>query len=106
MYCNVSYFIFVIAGLIFLHPNALAETTCIPDTQQGIGALGRIEPRSRVIKISHNAGPEGARVERLFFQESDQVKSGDKLAVLSDHMKKKRKSKRPEYVLRYWKRSG
>lgn len=89
MYCKISYFIFVIASLISVSPNALAETRCIPDTHQGIGALGRIEPRSRVIKISHNAGPEGARVEQLFFQEADQVKSGDKLAVLTDHIKKK-----------------
>ncbi|GJL73941.1 MAG: hypothetical protein NMNS02_00470 [Nitrosomonas sp.] len=50
--------------------------------------MGRIEPRSRVIKVSHNAGPEGARVAQLFYQEADQVKSGDKLAVLSDHRKK------------------
>ena len=42
-----------------------------------------------MIKVSHNAGPEGARVEQLFFQEADQVKSGEKLAVLSDHSKKK-----------------
>ncbi|MDV6341380.1 efflux RND transporter periplasmic adaptor subunit [Nitrosomonas sp. Is24] len=42
-----------------------------------------------MIKISHNAGPEGARVEQLFFQETDQVKAGDTLAILSDHLKKK-----------------
>jgi HlyD family secretion protein len=59
-----------------------------PDGNQGTGALGRIEPRSRVIKVSHNAGPEGARVEQLFFAEGDQVKSGDTLAVLSDHDRK------------------
>jgi HlyD family secretion protein len=59
-----------------------------PDGNQGTGALGRIEPRSRVIKVSHNAGPEGARVEQLFFAEGDQVKSGDILAILADHGKK------------------
>ncbi|MDO9310669.1 MAG: efflux RND transporter periplasmic adaptor subunit, partial [Nitrosomonas sp.] len=58
-------------------------------TKQGIGALGRIEPRSRVIKVSHNAGPEGARVAQLFFQEADSVQAGEKLAVLSDHVKRK-----------------
>lgn len=62
--------------------------TDITGKNQGIGALGRIEPRSRVIKVSHNAGPEGARVERLFFMEGDQVQSGDTLAILSDHDKK------------------
>ena len=59
------------------------------DTKQGIGALGRIEPRSRVIKVSHNAGPEGARVAQLLFQEADSVQAGEKLAVLSDHVKRK-----------------
>lgn len=68
--------------------GVLADTVRSPDGNQGIGALGRIEPRSRVIKVSHNAGPEGARVEQLFFAEGDQVKSGDILAILSDHGKK------------------
>lgn len=88
MFLKISYFIFAIATIIISCPSALAEMGCIPDTQQGIGALGRIEPRSRVIKLSHNAGPEGARVEQLLFQEADQVKSGQTLAILSDQRKK------------------
>ena len=69
--------------------SAFADTSCRLDTNQGTGALGRIEPRSRVIKVSHNAGPEGARVERLLFQETDLVKAGEKLAVLSQHAKRR-----------------
>ena len=30
----------------------------------GVGALGRVEPASRVLRVSHGAGPEGARVAR------------------------------------------
>lgn len=89
MYRKVRYCIFAIAGLMLMSVNVLAESSCLPDARQGIGALGRIEPRSRVIKISHNAGPEGARVEQLFFEEADPVKSGDTVALLSDHFKKK-----------------
>jgi len=89
MYLKLSYFIFTVTSLILLNASVLAETACPYDGNQGIGALGRIEPRSRVIRISHNAGPEGARVEQLFFQEADQVKSGEKLAILSDHLKKR-----------------
>jgi HlyD family secretion protein len=85
---TINYFWFVVTSLIFASADAMADGGCLRDTNQGIGALGRIEPRSRVIKISHNAGPEGARVEQLFFQEADRVKAGDKLAILSDHMKK------------------
>ena len=89
MYRKARHCIFAIASLILTSFNAFAEGGCLPDAKQGIGALGRIEPRSRVIKISHNAGPEGARVEQLFFEEADQVKSGETVALLSDHLKKK-----------------
>lgn len=51
----------------------------------GVGALGRIEPRSRVIRVSHNAGVEGVNLQKLFFQEGDLVNNGDVLAILADH---------------------
>jgi HlyD family secretion protein len=79
------YFFFVI-NFLLISSGTSADTH---DGNQGVGALGRIEPRSRVIKVSHNAGPEGAKVSQLFFQEADRVKSGEKLAVLSDYDKKK-----------------
>lgn len=68
--------------------SAMANDLRSGGENRGIGALGRIEPRSRVIKVSHNAGPEGARVQQLFTQEGDPAKQGEKLAVLSDHAKK------------------
>lgn len=89
MYSRIFCYFFIIVNCIFSSFSAFSETTYLPDTNLGIGALGRIEPRSRVIKVSHNAGPEGARVEQLLFQEADQVNSGEKLAVLSDHDKKR-----------------
>ncbi|PSJ18470.1 hypothetical protein [Nitrosomonas supralitoralis] len=39
-------------------------------------------------KNSHNAGPEGVRVKR-FFQETESVKAGDNLAILSEYAKRK-----------------
>jgi len=89
MFLKTSYFIFAIAAISISCSSALAETERVPDTQQGIGAVGRIEPRSRVLKLSHNAGPEGARVEQLLFQEADQIRAGQTLAILSDQKKKK-----------------
>ncbi|MDP3332696.1 MAG: efflux RND transporter periplasmic adaptor subunit [Methylococcaceae bacterium] len=59
------------------------------DQTLGIGALGRIEPKSRVIRVSHNAGVEGTNLEQLLFQEADQVNKDDDLAVLADHNKRK-----------------
>ena len=50
----------------------------------GIGALGKIEPRSRVIAVADDSGPEGARVKELLVQEGQVVKKGQTLAVLSD----------------------
>ena len=82
----IRFFFFIL--LCFSAFLVCAETLNLTDKIFGIGALGYIEPRSRVIKVSHNAGPEGARVEQLFFQESDHAESGEKLAVLSDHKKK------------------
>lgn len=57
-------------------------------TPTGIGALGRIEPRSRVIILSHDAGPEGARIESLNVQEGQDVKKGEVVAVFSDYPRK------------------
>ncbi|MDP1787752.1 efflux RND transporter periplasmic adaptor subunit [Nitrosomonas sp.] len=89
MYAKASATLFLNVIFLLTCSGAFAETSCRLDTKQGIGALGRIEPRSRVIKVSHNAGPEGARVAQLFFQEADSVQAGEKLAVLSDHVKRK-----------------
>lgn len=60
---------------------APAETAAL----QGVGAIGRIEPASRVIQLSHDQGPEGARIDQLLVQEGQQVKAGDILAIFSDH---------------------
>ncbi len=88
MHCRTLLCFLVATSLILISFNLLAETTSPIYQKQGIGALGHIEPRSRVIRVSHNAGPEGARVKQLYFNEADRVESGEKLAVLSDYDKK------------------
>jgi HlyD family secretion protein len=55
----------------------------------GVGALGRIEPRSKVLNLYDDAGPEGARVEVLHVKEGDEVKSGDILVTFSSNGRKK-----------------
>lgn len=57
-------------------------------TNEGVGALGRLEPRSRVIRVSHDAGPEGARVETLHVKEGQEVAAGDVIVTFSDHGRK------------------
>ncbi len=88
MRTRITYYFLFLLFLLLVSLSTSANTTGTAHDNQGIGALGRIEPRSRVIKVSHNAGPEGARVEQLFYTEGDRVKSGDTLAILSDHDKK------------------
>lgn len=50
----------------------------------GIGALGRVEPRSRVVVVSPDAGSDGARVEEILVKEGQAVRKGDVIAVFSD----------------------
>lgn len=54
----------------------------------GVGALGRIEPKSRVIHISSDAGTAGAIVEELLVQEGQTVKAGTRIATFSDHARR------------------
>jgi len=60
---------------------------------QGVGALGRIEPMSRVIELSHDAGPEGARIGELKVNEGDEVLQGDIIAIFSDADRKEARLK-------------
>lgn len=89
MVFRIRFLLFSMSMFTVMCSSVFGDTPCRLGAQQGIGALGHIEPRSRVIKVSHNAGPEGARVEQLFFQETDSVKAGEKLAILSEHIKRK-----------------
>ena len=50
----------------------------------GVGALGRIEPASRVRRLSHPGGMASTRVERLMVAEGDQVVAGQLLAEFTD----------------------
>ncbi|MDP2178626.1 HlyD family efflux transporter periplasmic adaptor subunit [Methylicorpusculum sp.] len=61
-----------------------ASPALTADKVSGVGALGRIEPRSRVIRISHNVGPEGSQVLELLFDEGEQVSKNSVLAILAD----------------------
>lgn len=74
------------------HPGTPAQVAVDPSLRpSGVGALGRIEPRSRVIDLSHDAGPEGARIGELLVTESQMVKKGEVIAIFSDYERKKAK---------------
>lgn len=79
----------IAAGGYFLYVKAEAASpapaVAAPLPADGIGALGQIEPRSRVIRVSHDAGPEGARIEILHVAEGASVKAGDVIATFSNY---------------------
>ena len=50
----------------------------------GVGALGRVEPASRVRKLNQPGGFSVTRVDRLLVAEGERVAAGQVLAVLAD----------------------
>lgn len=78
-----------LSGVYAASADSGKDTVEEPPTITTVGALGRIEPRSRVIALSHDKGPEGARVEKLQVVEGQSVKAGDIIAIFSDNELKK-----------------
>ncbi|GAA6618047.1 biotin/lipoyl-binding protein [Scytonema sp. NUACC26] len=56
-------------------------TTQLPQLTT-VTALGWIEPKGKVIKLSATTSTEGNRVEQLLIQEGDTVKAGQVIAIL------------------------
>ncbi|TCZ66139.1 HlyD family efflux transporter periplasmic adaptor subunit [Roseicella aquatilis] len=54
----------------------------------GVGALGRVEPASRIRKLNQPGGFNVARLDRLFVQEGERVEAGQILAVFADAAQK------------------
>jgi HlyD family secretion protein len=50
----------------------------------GVGALGRVEPASRIRKLNQPGGFNVARLDRLLVAEGDRVEEGQLLAVFAD----------------------
>ncbi len=49
-----------------------------------VTALGRLEPKGKVIKLSAPASSQGSRVETLLVKEGDKVKTGQAIAILDN----------------------
>ena len=83
MYWRTLFRFLIVTSFVLFSSNLSAETTSPIKSNQGIGALGHIEPRSRVIRVSHNAGPEGARVKHVTSTKTNMevVVHGARLAI-------------------------
>jgi len=80
----------LVAGSAMLREGAAREQAVAAPVaaQVGVGALGRVEPASRVRRLATANGPEGARIARLLVDEGAQVKAGQVLAEFHDLAKK------------------
>ncbi|MEG3984007.1 biotin/lipoyl-binding protein [Microcoleus sp. T3B2] len=64
-------------------PNAVAAAAAVTASQlKTVTALGRLEPRGEVIKVSASGAAEGNRIDRLLVKEGDRVKTGQAIAIL------------------------
>ncbi|WP_071189493.1 ABC exporter membrane fusion protein [Trichormus sp. NMC-1] len=67
-----------------------SKTTEIPASQittpqiKTVTALGRIEPKGKVIKLSAPTSSQGSRVETLLVKEGDKVKAGQVIGILDN----------------------
>lgn len=64
-------------------PTATPAITA-PAEPTGVGALGQVEPASRIRKLAQPGGFSVNRVEKLLIAEGDRVENGTLLAILSD----------------------
>jgi HlyD family secretion protein len=65
-------------------PIAIAPAAA-PKEARSVAALGRLEPKGDITRLSSANGLEGARVNELSIQEGDRVRTGQVVAVLSTY---------------------
>lgn len=64
-------------------PNAATAAAAVAASQlTTVTALGRLEPRGEVIKVSGSGAADGNRIDRLLVKEGDTVKTGETIAIL------------------------
>ncbi|MDO9499970.1 HlyD family efflux transporter periplasmic adaptor subunit [Falsiroseomonas sp.] len=64
-------------------PQPAPPTPAAPSSA-GVGALGRVEPASRILRLAPAGGVEGARIARLLVAEGDAVAAGQVVAEFHD----------------------
>ncbi|QSJ15594.1 ABC exporter membrane fusion protein [Nostoc sp. UHCC 0702] len=78
---------FAIAGLHRLfwrvQPQPTVQQVSVPQPKT-VTALGRLEPKGKVIKLSAPASSQGSRVETLLVMEGFRVKAGQAIAILDN----------------------
>lgn len=82
-------FLGVMAAFLLAHPWSTAKGQGAADAGLAespyVGALARLEPSSRIIRLGAPNLLEGARIEQLLVKEGDLVKKGQVLGTFSTH---------------------
>jgi HlyD family secretion protein len=60
-----------------------APVAIVPEIKT-VTALGRLEPKGEVVKLSAPASTQGSRVEKLLVKEGDSVKAGQTIAIMDN----------------------
>ncbi len=72
-------------AFLFGRPTATPQpAAAVSSGPAGIGALGRVEPASRVRRLAAVNAPEGSRISRLLVQEGNHIAAGQVLAEFHD----------------------
>jgi HlyD family secretion protein len=67
----------------------IAIASPAPKAVRSVAALGRLEPKGEITRLSSANGVEGARVDELNIQEGDRVRTGQVVVVLSTYQPRK-----------------
>ncbi len=65
--------------------ESVAPVVAQPATANPVSALGRIEPKEKVIRLSAPAGTQFPRVERVMVKEGDRVRANQVIALLDSY---------------------
>jgi HlyD family secretion protein len=68
--------------------GAAPAIASVPPAPAGVGALGRIEPASRIRRLAQPGGLAVTRLRRLFVEEGERVEAGQLLAEFADAAQK------------------
>jgi HlyD family secretion protein len=70
-------------------PAPIAIAPASPKEARSVAALGRLEPKGDITRLSSASGLDGARVDEISIQEGDRVRAGQVVVVLSTFQPRK-----------------
>lgn len=82
--------IVIAAGIVIVRGRKVEKPVVISteEKKEGVGALGYLEPHSRVVHVSPDIGSEGAVIGQLHVEEGQAVKKGDLIATLMSEQRR------------------